>query len=300
MFSLCETAQSSCAVSFSVQRLIPPTFTQLSLMEHPASTDEFLLISSTLQTPLWHFFNMSTLSYSATLWNAAFRLKWKAGQMQGVGWIYELQMKHWAKAKPIGHPLKQPKPRGYGTHINYVKCHGLSVSLSFFPSPITSIVSPSFPLTFPWCPMHIRPCPPGDTYHYHSVTALIYRHIYLLINDHAAKQHSRRAQTRHQQQNVQQILKLIQSYAWGSKKWSSLNWLRQLILSHLCKSIETEIQQSRSSCAASYLRVSVVLRLSVAVDEDPRSTQPCPPIWACICGADQRSALYLSAWRGGG
>ncbi|KAK9517919.1 hypothetical protein VZT92_023251 [Zoarces viviparus] len=56
-----------------------------------------------------------------------------------------------------------------------------------------------------------------------------------------------------------------------------------------------EIQQKSPSCAASYLRVSVVVVLSVAVlDEDPRSTQPCPPIWACICGADQRSRLVYS------
>ncbi|KAI3351864.1 hypothetical protein L3Q82_020694 [Scortum barcoo] len=60
-------------------------------------------------------------------------------------------------------------------------------------------------------------------------------------------------------------------------------------------------RQSSPSCDASYLRVSVVVLLSVAVlDEDPRSTQPCPPIWARICGADQRSALYLSARRRGG
>ena len=62
-----------------------------------------------------------------------------------------------------------------------------------------------------------------------------------------------------------------------------------------------EIQQSSPSCGGSYLRVSVVVLLTVAkLDEDPRSTQTCPPIWACICGADQRSAWYLPAWRRGG
>lgn len=75
-----------------------------------------------------------------------------------------------------------------------------------------------------------------------------------------------------------------------------------LIPSDLCRSIRMEIRRESSpSCGASYLRVSVVVLLSVAVlDRDPWSTQPCPPIWACICGADQRSALYLSACRRGG
>ena len=57
-----------------------------------------------------------------------------------------------------------------------------------------------------------------------------------------------------------------------------------------------EIQQSSPSGAASYLCVSVVVLLTGA-HGDPRSTQPCPPIWACLCGADQWSAWCLSAPR---
>lgn len=48
--------------------------------------------------------------------------------------------------------------------------------------------------------------------------------------------------------------------------------------------------ESKLSRGASYLCVSVVVFVSVAalLKEDPLSAQPCPPLWACICGADQR------------
>lgn len=36
--------------------------------------------------------------------------------------------------------------------------------------------------------MDIRPCPPGDIFHYYAVTVLIHRPISLLINGHAAQQ----------------------------------------------------------------------------------------------------------------
>lgn len=59
------------------------------------------------------------------------------------------------------------------------------------------VVPTSFPLTFPRHLMDIGPCPPGDIFHYHAATALIHRPISLLINDHAAEQHSGQAQIRH-------------------------------------------------------------------------------------------------------
>lgn len=38
--------------------------------------------------------------------------------------------------------------------------------------------------------MNIRPCPPGDVFHYHAATALIHGVICFLINDHAAQRQS--------------------------------------------------------------------------------------------------------------
>lgn len=80
-----------------------------------------------------------------------------------------------------------------------------SVCLSFlFPLSCYLPVVPSlFPLTFPRRLMDIGPCPPGDIFHYHAATVLIHRPISLLINDHAAQQHSRQAQTRHIEKNLQ-------------------------------------------------------------------------------------------------
>ncbi len=39
-------------------------------------------------------------------------------------------------------PQKQPKPTGYGTHINYTKCHGLSVSLCLSLFSFSSLLLP--------------------------------------------------------------------------------------------------------------------------------------------------------------
>lgn len=47
--------------------------------------------------------------------------------------------------------------------------------------------------------------------------------------------------------------------------------------------------ESNPSRSTSYLCVSVVVFVSVAaLLKDPLSAQPCSPLWACICGADQR------------
>lgn len=50
-----------------------------------------------------------------------------------------------------------------------------------------------------------------------------------------------------------------------------------------------EKPKSSPSCGASYLRASVVVFVSVTVLlKDPLSARTCSPLWACICGADQR------------
>lgn len=108
--------------------------------------------------------------------------------------------------------------------------------------------------------MNIRPCPPGEVFHYHAATALIHGVICFLINDHAAQQQST------QDKDLQQIIRATSAGTGINGK-----------------------PESNPSRGASYLCASVVVFVSVAaLLKDPLSAQPCSPLWACICGADQR------------
>lgn len=102
------------------------------------------------------------------------------------------------KSKAKWSPLKTAEAqRICHSHKLYEMPRTLSLSFFFPFFCYLPVVRSSFPLTFPRRLMDIGPCPPGDIFHYHAATALIHRPIFFLINDHAAQQHSRQAQTRH-------------------------------------------------------------------------------------------------------
>lgn len=127
--------------------------------------------------------------------------------------------------------------------------------------------------------MNIRPCPPGDVFHYHAATALIQRS-HLLSNQwpcSTAAEHARQRPS-----------------ANGPNRWQPDRTLKPQVMKssflHICRKtgINGKADSEPSRCA-SYLRVSVVVFVSVAaLLRDPLSAQPSSPLWPCICGADQR------------